>query len=275
MDVEHDLHGLRHGGRITPIDVEADAPAVADDEEAALRPFRQAGPPQNSSSAPGEVAGRIAPVKEITELRRLASPAPRPQCLVFDGGTLWMGSIETSRIYEMDPVAWKVRGDWAAPGKPWGMTCIGRELRLVCGEGEDDDRFIRRFVPGTGFDPDFSIHCPGDTGSQLGWDGKTLHLNQWHRQRVLALAPDGTILRAYDVPHWICGQVIANGAIWVVATDVEESNDYLLTRIDPATGKTADLARIPFPARGLAFDGKSFWTNWREKHEIIRFAPPA
>jgi hypothetical protein len=72
-----------------------------------------------------------APMKDITELRRLASPAPRPQCLVFDGGTLWMGSIETSRIYEIDPVAWKVRRDWEAPGKPWGMTCIGPELRNV------------------------------------------------------------------------------------------------------------------------------------------------
>ncbi|KAF0246976.1 MAG: hypothetical protein FD180_199 [Planctomycetota bacterium] len=214
-------------------------------------------------------------MKDITELRRLASPAPRPQCLVFDGPTLWMGSIETSRLYEIDHAAWKVRRDWAAPGKPWGLTSIGAELRVVCGEGEDDDRFIRRFVPATGFDMAFAQHCPSSTGSQLGWDGKHLHLNQWHRQRVLALGADGTILRSHDVPHQICGQVIVNGVIHVVSTDVEESNDYLLTRIDPATGATADLARIPFPARGLAFDGKDFWTNHREKHEIVCFARPA
>lgn len=214
-------------------------------------------------------------MKDITELRRLASPAPRPQCLVFDGPALWMGSIGTSRIYEIDPAAWTVKRDFAAPGKPWGMTCVGPDLRVLCGEGEDDDRFIRKFSPFAGFDPAFRIHCPGDTGSQLGWDGKTLHLNQWHRQRVVALSGDGAIVKCYDVPHWICGQVIADGAIWVVATDVEESNDYLLTRIDPATGKTSDLARIPFPARGLAWDGKAFWTNWREKHETVCFARPA
>ena len=80
-----------------------------------------------------------------------------------------------------------MRGDWPLPGKPWGLTSIGTELRLVCGEGEDDSRFIRRFVKGTGIDPEFRQECPASSGSQLGWDGKNLHLNQWHRQRVLAL----------------------------------------------------------------------------------------
>ena len=56
-------------------------------------------------------------MQDITELRRLASPAPRPQCLVFDGATLWMGSIETRRIYEIDHAAWKVRRDWDAETK--------------------------------------------------------------------------------------------------------------------------------------------------------------
>jgi hypothetical protein len=214
-------------------------------------------------------------MKDIAEVRRLASPAPRPQCIVFDGSTLWMGSLGTERLYEIDRPTWKVRRDWPTPGKPWGLTCIGPELRLVCGQGEDDDRSIKRFVPATGFDPAFSITCPASSGSQLGWDGKLLHLNQWHRQRVLALAPDGTIKACYDVPHQICGQVIVDGVIHVVSTDVEESNDYLLTRIDPKTGKTTDLARIPFPARGLAYDGKDFWTNWREKHEMVCFARPA
>ncbi|MEK7466913.1 MAG: hypothetical protein AAB074_05805 [Planctomycetota bacterium] len=213
-------------------------------------------------------------MNQITELRRLASPAPRPQCIVFDGPTLWMGSLGTERLYEIDRATWSVRRDWPTPGKPWGLTCIGPELRLVCGQGEDDDRSIRRFVPATGFDPAFAITCPASSGSQLGWDGKNLHLNQWHRQRVLALAADGTILRSYDVPHQICGQVIVDGVIHVVSTDVEESNEYLLTRIDPVTGATTDLARIPFPARGLAFDGKDFWTSYREKHEIVCFARP-
>src|SRR5438046_7431746 len=95
----------------------------------------------------------MAPLmKDITELRRLASPAPRPQALVFDGGTLWLSSIETSRIYEVDPAALRVRGEWAAPGKPWGLTGIGSELRGGWGEGGDDDRLIRRVAEGRGRD---------------------------------------------------------------------------------------------------------------------------
>ena len=32
----------------------------------------------------------------INELRRLPSPAPRPQPIAFDGDTLWMGSWDTT-----------------------------------------------------------------------------------------------------------------------------------------------------------------------------------
>ena len=41
-------------------------------------------------------------MKDIQGLQRLASPAPKPQSLVFDGATLWMGSIETKRIYAIN-----------------------------------------------------------------------------------------------------------------------------------------------------------------------------
>lgn len=47
-------------------------------------------------------------------------------------------------------------------------------------------------------------------------------------------------------------------------------------RVDPrpATAKIEDLARIPFQARALAFDGKNFWTNRREQNQIVCFARP-
>jgi hypothetical protein len=212
-------------------------------------------------------------MEDIAELRRLASPVPRPQALCFDGPRIWLTSIATRRLYLLDG-SWTVKDEWDAPGTPWGMTCIGPELRLVCGEGEDDDRNLRRFVPGRGFDLEFRIPCPEFEGSQLGWDGKTLHLNQWHRKRVLALSPAGEVLREWPVPHEICGQAIVDGAIHVVSTDDENTLDYWLTRIDPATGVTKNVAHIPFQARGLAWDGKAFWTNHREKHEIVSFASP-
>ncbi|MCC6738058.1 MAG: hypothetical protein IT452_03365 [Planctomycetia bacterium] len=213
-------------------------------------------------------------MNDILEVRRVRSPFPRPQALVFAGGAAWVSSIETKRVYELDPASWSVRRDWAAPGTPWGLTSVGAELRAVCGEGEDDDRHIRRLVPATGFDAAFDVPCPDLEGSHLGWDGKTLHLNQWHRQRVLSLSPEGKILRAWPVPHQICGQVIVDGVVWLVSTDNEDSNDYWLTRLDRADGATVDVARIPLKARGLAFDGKNFWTNNRDQHEVVCFAPP-
>jgi hypothetical protein len=212
-------------------------------------------------------------MNNIKELQRLKSPAPRPQSLAWDGSNLWMGSLETKRIYEINPVTWTVLRETAAPGSPWGMTAMGNEFRVICGE-TNDERIIRRFVPGKGFDERFRIPCPDDTGSQLGYDGRRLHLSQWYPKKVLTLGADGTVERVINVPHGICGQVWVDGLIFLVTTDEEKSDNYMLTRVDPSTEVPTfvDLARIPFPARALAFDGTRFWTNHREQHQIVSFA---
>ncbi len=216
-------------------------------------------------------------MKDIKELQRLDSPAPKPQSLAWDGATLWMGSRQTRRIYGINPVTWTVGWDTAAPGTPWGMAAVGGELRVLCGETDDDNRIIRRCLPGHGFDSKFGIPCPDDAGSHLGWDGRNLHLSQWHPQKVLRLGAGGDVERVIDVPHGICGLVIVEGIIFLVTNDVEESNDYWLTRVDPrpATPRIDDLVRIPFPARALTFDGTRFWTNHREQNQIVSFARPA
>jgi hypothetical protein len=216
-------------------------------------------------------------MKDIKELKRRDSPAPRPQSLAWDGTTLWMGSIETRHVYAINPATWKVGWEVEAPGKPFGMTVVNGELRVICGETADDHRIIRRCLLGHGFDRKFGIPCPDDCGSQLGWDGQRLHVSQWYPKKVIALGGDGQVERVLDVPHGICGQVWVDGLIYLLTTDAEETQDYFLTRVDPrpATTKFEDLVRIPFPARGLAFDGKRFWTNHREKHQIVSFAKPA
>lgn len=213
---------------------------------------------------------------DIAELQRRASPAPKPQSLAWDGSTLWMGSRETGRIYGINPASWTVGWETAAPGTPWGMTAVGAELRVLCGETADDHRIIRRCLPGHGFDAKFGLPCPDDAGSQLGYDGQRLHVSQWHPQKVLALGPEGQVERVIDVPHGICGQVFAGGCIFLVTNDDETSADYWLTRVDPrpATPRIDDLARIPFAARALAFDGTRFWTNHREQDQIVAFAQP-
>lgn len=216
----------------------------------------------------------------IRELRRLVSPAPKPQSLAWDGATLWMGSRATKRIYGIAPLTWTVGWEVGAPGTPWGMTAVGRELRVLCGETAADNRIIRRCVPGEGFDATFAVPCPDDTGSHLGYDGEKLHVSQWYPKKVITLAGngdagnEGKVERVIHVPHGICGQVWIDGIIYLVTTDAEETAEYWLTRIDPrpATPLIEDVARIPFQARALAWDGTKFWTNHREQDQIVAFS---
>lgn len=210
----------------------------------------------------------------IQELRRLESPAPKPQSLAWDGTHLWMGSRQTSKVHKLDPATWTVDWQVQAPGIPWGMTWVNGELRVLCGEGTGDLRIIRRLVPDEGFDPTFAIPCPDDTGSQLSFDGHQLHVSQWYRKRVLVLGADGTVERTISVPHEICGQTFAAGKLHLLTTDDEETTDYWLTAVDLSglTPGFEDIAIIPFAARALAFDGEAFWTNHREQNEMVRFA---
>lgn len=212
-------------------------------------------------------------MKTITEVMRMLSPAPRPQALACDGTTLWMGSIDTCRVYEMDAAHWTVRSETEAPGKPWGVTVMGDELRVLCGEGTEDTRTIRKFIPGHGFRTEGSIACPGDTGSHLSYDGDRLYVSQWYNKRILSLDEKGNVGTTIDAPHGICGQVILDGIFYVLGTDDEDSDQYFITRIDARNGsaKIDDVARVNFQGRALAYDGQRFWSNHREKNEIVAF----
>jgi hypothetical protein len=212
-------------------------------------------------------------MNDVTELLRLPSPAPRPQSLAFDGETLWMGSLETQHIYAIEPHHWTARDEVAAPGTPYGITVVGDELRVLCGETDDDNRIIRRYIPGHGFKSE-GLPCPEDTGSQLAFDGDRLYVSQWYKQRVLALDARGAVTRTIEVPHGICGLVAVGAMLYLLTTDDEATEEYWLTRVDArgADAQCTDLARVPFPGRALAFDGERFWTNHREQGEIVAFA---
>ncbi len=186
-----------------------------------------------------------------------------------------MGSRETRRLYALDPNTWTVREEAAAPGTPWGMTVVGDELRVLCGETEADNRIVRRFIPGHGFKDSDAVACPEDTGSQLGYDGDRLYVSQFYKRRILSLDERGVVGSTVDVPHDICGQVVVRGKFYLVTTDDETDGDYWLTCVDARSGpaRIEDLARIGFPARALAFDGERFWTNHREADQIVAFKP--
>ena len=212
----------------------------------------------------------------ISEHRRLDSPAPTPQALAWHGGELWMGSRDLRRIYGIDASTRTTFEDTEAPGIPWAAASTGKDLWFTLGEGPEDDRYLRKYLPGKGFSEAERIACPEFTGSYLSYDGEHLHLSQWYKHRILKLDAAGNILREIAIGAEICGHVFVDGLIYVLRGTEQGSEDWHIARLDPrqATPEVEDLARVPFPCRSLTFDGDSFWTNHRAANQTISFAIP-
>ena len=210
----------------------------------------------------------------IIEQRRLASPATTPQALTWHEGTLWMGSRDLRRIYKIDSKSWTLLEEMESPGIPWAAVSTGSDLWFTLGEGADDDRFMRRFIPGSGFAD--RIACADFTGSYLSYDGKHLHLSQWYKHRILKLDAQGGIMRIIPVGAEICGHVFVDDALYVLCGTEQGNEDWRIARLDPRqeTPAIEDLAHVPFPCRSLAFDGEHFWSNHRAADEIVSFAIP-
>jgi sugar lactone lactonase YvrE len=213
---------------------------------------------------------------QVRELRRLDAPTLRPQAIAFDGTSLWLGSVETDRLYAVAPATWTVTDEIGVPGKPWGMTIAGDDVFVILGQTADDHRTIYRVVPGHGVHAEGAIPCPDDTGSHLSYDGDTLYVSQWYNKRIVAVDETGATGTIVAVPHGICGHTIVDGQFYCITTDDEKSGAYFLTRVDArgAAPVSTDLLTIPFNARGLAYDGERFWTNDRELHQTVAFAKP-
>ena len=212
----------------------------------------------------------------IQEQRRLASPAVTPQALAWDGNALWMGSRDLHRIYRIDVKRWTLLEETEAPGIPWAAVSTGETLRFTIGEGPEDDRYVRRYVPGKGFSNAHRIACPDFTGSYLSYDGDHLHLSQWYKHRILKLDASGNILRVIDVGAEICGHVFVDGSIYVLRGAEKPNEDWRIARFDPReeTPTVEDLAHVPFPCRSLTFDSARFWTNHRVANDIVSFTLP-
>jgi len=212
----------------------------------------------------------------IAEGRRLLSPTPTPQALAWHGDALWMGSRDLRRIYGIDMKTWTVFEETAAPGIPWAAVSTGKDFRFTIGEGAEDDRYLQRYVSGTGFSETERIPCPEFTGSYLSYDGEDLYLSQWYKHRILKLDSRGNILREIAIDAEICGHVFVGGLIYVLRGTEQGNEDWRIARLDPyqETPEIEDLARVPFQCRSLAFDGEYFWTNHREANRIVSFAMP-
>jgi hypothetical protein len=212
----------------------------------------------------------------IVERRRVPSPAVTPQALAWHEGALWMGSRDLRRVYGIDAEKWSVFEEREAPGIPWAAVSIDDALRFTIGEGTDDDRYLRSYVPGVGFSDNDRVACPEFTGSYLSYDGTHVYLSQWYKHRILKLDASGNILRVIDVGAEICGHTFVNGFIYVLRGTEQGNEDWRLARLDPReeVAEVEDVAAVPFQSRSLTFDGEQFWSSHRAANEIVSFTLP-
>jgi hypothetical protein len=216
-------------------------------------------------------------VPDLAEIVRIPSPARRPQALAHDGESVWLGSWETGHIYGIDPKHGRVFERSASPGLPVGATCVGDELRFVISEnGDDDHRFIRRFVPGHGFKTHDRIPCPEDTGSFLAYDGERLWLSQRFNKRVLELDAAHQPVRALEAGEEILGLCRVAERLYVSTWLGRDRGGCRIGYLEPdaASVQLVFAARSPFVAVSLAYDGSKLWTCDSKGDALVAFAIP-
>ena len=182
------------------------------------------------------------------------------------------------------------------PGVVWAAVTTNGAVYLTIGKGTNDDRYVYRYDSKKRFEKLFA--CPDFAGSYLSYDGENLYLSQWYEQRILKLDARGKILQKIDIGAEICGHAFVDGSLYVLrgtenvprpqyaggpptperfrsgAKPGEEQ--WWIARIDPRDAKSepVDIAKVPFAARSLTFDGENFWSNHRAADETVRFSLP-
>ncbi len=213
----------------------------------------------------------------VDELLRIPAPAPGVLGLAADGTNLWIGSIELGRIYGFDTEHGTVFEENAIPGRPIGMCVTGDALRVVTSEnGDDDNRFIRRYVMGKGMKEHERFPCPDDTGSFLAYDGDVLYLTQKHLMRICVLTPEMTYERTIDVGMPNHGVCVIDGVFYLNCSLGNDSGDHRLRTVDArgATPIVKDVARFPFRTRALAYDGTRLWVTDHMTNELVAISRP-
>ena len=208
----------------------------------------------------------------ITERQRKPSPGGRPQPLAYLDGILYVGSLDTSVIYEIETASWHVRAQSAAPGRPYGMAVLDGTVRVVVSIGEEDDRYLHTFVPGKGFDPS-GIALPGLSGSHLASDGSSLYLLQIGNRCIVTFDADGRVKKQTALAQRLAGIGFANGKLYGLAGD-EEFEHLHLAEVDLRGTEVAiaEIASISDEARGLTHDGNAWWTCYRDNNQIASFS---
>jgi hypothetical protein len=233
----------------------------------------------------------------IKERKRFRSPTVTPQALAWDGKQLWMSSRDLGLLYKLDTDSSKIVDEIDPPGVVWAAVATNGAMHVTIGKGTNDDRYVYRYHGKNGFTRLFA--CPDFAGSYLSYDGRNVYLSQWYEQRILKMDSTGNAADKIDIGAEICGHVFANGALYVLrgtenvprpsyaggkptpekfkAGAKEGEERWWIARIDlgDKNSEVVDVAKVPFAARSLTFDGENFWSNHRAANETVCFAVPA
>ena len=233
----------------------------------------------------------------IKEQKRFRSPTVTPQALAWDGKQLWMSSRDLGFLYQLDANGSKIVEEIDPPGVVWAAVATNGAMHVTIGKGLNDDRYVYRYDRGKGFSKLFA--CPDFAGSYVSYDGDSLYLSQWYEQRILKVDSKGNVAGTIDIGAEICGHVFANGALYVLrgtenvprppyaggkptperfkSGAKEGEEQWWIARVNPGekNPEVVDVAKVPFAARSLTFDGKNFWSNHRAANETVCFSLPA
>jgi len=219
-------------------------------------------------------------ISEIIGQKKFRSPVVTPQALAWDGNQLWLSSRDLGSLHKIDGETWKVVEEIDPPGIVWAGVSLGDgEMCFTIGKGLNDDRYVYRYAPDTGFNKLFA--CPDFTGSYLSFDGEYLYFSQWYKGDVHQVEDSGKIRRTINVSAEICGHTFVDGTLYVIRgrenKDVPgKPEEWRLARLDLRdAARVEDVATIPFASRSLTFDGEHFWSNHRAANETISFSIPA
>ena len=192
--------------------------------------------------------------------------------MAFHDGTLWLGCWDSSTLYAIDPQTWTVKEEVVLPGKPYGIAWFGGALRVVIGIGEADDRYVYRYEPGTPFGEEGRVACPEFTGSHLATDGKALYLAQQTHRRLLELDASFETKRTVAFAMRSAGMGFDGDTFYTIAADADfDVLEFATLDIETPDAQPVVLAPMHVEARGLAFDGKNWWTAHREEGDVVTF----